>query len=180
MKEIKAGLRERARRERAQKYTPSNFEIILNSPEILAAGTVASYVSYGFEPSTQEINRSLLNEGKLLLLPRINESRLEWIKWDGEQDSLKENNKILEPTGLAITDLSIIDVVIVPALRVDQVGYRLGQGGGFYDRTLVKLEVWKVGLIYESEITNQALPHETHDICLDAAATPTVIYRFKK
>jgi 5-formyltetrahydrofolate cyclo-ligase len=68
---------------------------------------------------------------------------------------------------------------VVPALRIDQSGYRLGQGGGFYDRTLPLLTAWKIGLVYAGELNSEKLPHETHDIALDAAASPSIVVRFK-
>jgi len=69
---VKKELRDRLRRERTQKFSPSNFNVILESPEILAASTIASYVSYGVEPSTTAINLAFLKAGKRLLLPRVN------------------------------------------------------------------------------------------------------------
>jgi len=169
-----------ARQERSQKYVPANFNIILKTPEILAAHGIASYISYEYEPSTVEINEAFFRAGKKIFLPRINGKLLEWVRWDGEPSSLQLEKKILEPMGEAITDLSVINAVIVPALRIDQAGFRLGQGGGYYDRALVELKAWKVGLIYPAELTNEKLPHERHDIPLDAAATPTELVRFNR
>lgn len=180
MTDQKISIRQRARQERSQKFTPANFNVILQSPEILAAKNIASYISYEFEPSTVEINNSFLRDGKKVFLPRINGNLLEWVKWDGQQSSLRMNEKILEPTGEKTLDLSIIEVVVVPALRIDQSGFRLGQGGGYYDRALVELKAWKVGLVYPGELSNEKLPHESHDIALDAAATPSVLVRFKR
>jgi 5-formyltetrahydrofolate cyclo-ligase len=88
--------------------------------------------------------------------------------------------KISEPVGAAITDLSEIGAVIVPALKIDQSGFRLGQGGGFYDRALVHLNAWKIGLVYAGELSSEELPHEAHDVPLDAAATPSIVVRFNR
>jgi 5-formyltetrahydrofolate cyclo-ligase len=71
-------------------------------------------------------------------------------------------------------------VVIVPALRIDQSGIRLGQGGGYYDRALIHLKAWKIGLVYAGELSSEVLPHEPHDVPLDAAATPSIVVRFKR
>ena len=176
---LKKELRERLRRERRQKFIPSSFSIILNSPEILAAKTVASYYSYGDEPSTHEINQALLKAGKSLILPRVNGSQLDWIEWNGDERTLKIAHKLAEPIGQPIQDLSNVDVMIVPALHIDQEGYRLGQGGGYYDRALSYIPGWKVGLVYAGELTSKTLPREVHDIPLNAAATPSILVRFK-
>jgi len=179
MTDQKSSLRERARRERSQKFIPCNFNVILRAPEILSASTIASYISYEFEPSTVEINEAFLRDGKKVVLPRIKGDQLEWVCWDGNPNNLEKRKKIFEPIGPALTNLSEIDVVVVPALRIDQSGYRLGQGGGFYDRALRLLTAWKIGLVYSGELNIEKLPHETHDIALDAAASPSIVVRFK-
>jgi 5-formyltetrahydrofolate cyclo-ligase len=69
-------------------------------------------------------------------------------------------------------------VVVVPALRIDRSGYRLGQGGGFYDRALVEMKVWSIGLIHPDEISSEDLPREEFDVPLNAAATPDLLLRF--
>ena len=176
---VKTELRERLRRERRQKFIPSSFSIILNSPEILAAKTVASYYSYGDEPSTHEINKALLKAGKCLLLPRVNGEHLDWIEWNGDERSLKIAHKLSEPIGEPFQDLSSVDVMIVPALHIDQEGYRLGQGGGYYDRALAYIPGWKIGLVHVGELTSEILPREVHHIPLNAAATPSILVRFK-
>jgi 5-formyltetrahydrofolate cyclo-ligase len=180
MTDQKAVLRDRARRERSQKFMPSNFNVILRAPEIESASTIASYISYEFEPSTVEIHEAFLRSGKTLILPRINGDQLDWVKWDGDPANLVSKKKIFEPSGEALSDLSQIQVVIVPALRIDQSGYRLGQGGGYYDRALVHLQAWKIGLVYAGELSSEVLPHEPHDVPLDAAATPSIVVRFNR
>jgi hypothetical protein len=69
--------------------------------------------------------------------------------------------------GDALSDLSQIQAVIVPALKIDQSGFRLGQGGGYYDRALVHLDAWKIGLVYAGELSSETLPHESHDVPLE-------------
>ena len=73
----------------------------------------------------------------------------------------------------------VIELIVVPALRIDRAGYRLGQGGGFYDRTLSQLKAWSVGLIHPDEISSEDLPREDFDIPLNSAATPDLLLRFK-
>ena len=180
MTDQKAILRDRARRERSQKFISSNFNVILKAPEIESATTIASYISYEYEPSTVEINEAFLRSGKVVLLPRINGDQLEWVKWDGDPANLITKKKISEPVGPALTDLTQIQAVVVPALRIDQSGFRLGQGGGYYDRALAYLNAWKIGLVYAGELSSEVLPHETHDVPLDAAATPSIVVRFNR
>jgi 5-formyltetrahydrofolate cyclo-ligase len=177
----KSELRNRYRFERHERYLDHSFSYLATSTEFAKVSNIASYISYSDEPSTKELNAVLLKSGKTLYLPRISGDELEWIKWSGDAKDLapsKFSKKILEPVGPAISDKSIIELVVVPALRIDRSGYRLGQGGGFYDRALANLKVWSIGLIHPDEISSEDLPREEFDIPLNAAATPDLLLRF--
>jgi 5-formyltetrahydrofolate cyclo-ligase len=178
--EEKSALRTRYRHERNERYIEHSFEFLATSPEFSQAKTIASYMSYGDEPDTSALNKALIAAGKNLLLPRINGDQLDWVTWDGSASNLVANKKILEPVGDVFTDLASIEVVIVPALRIDRSGYRLGQGGGYYDRALPKLRAWSIGLIHPDEISSEDLPREEWDQPLNAAATPDLVLRFRK
>ena len=180
--EIKRTLRAQFRRDRELRYMPDSWMHILQTTELRSASTVASYFSYGFEPETHDLNTELIRLGKTVLLPRtLDDNTIEWVAWDGRDSSLKKRAKLMEPTGERVTDLSMINVVILPALAIDPSGNRLGQGGGSYDRALAQLDksdVWRVGLVFAAELTRQSLPVEPHDIRVSAAATPTLLVRF--
>ncbi len=175
--EEKASLRTRYRRERNERYIEHSFAHLATLPEISEAAIIASYVSYGDEPDTTELNALLISMGKSLLLPRIAGQELEWVNWNGSQETLQAKKKIYEPLGQAITNSSQIEVIIVPALRIDRRGYRLGQGGGYYDRALKGLSAWSIGLIHPDEISSADLPIEEWDIPLKAAATTDLVLR---
>ncbi len=71
------------------------------------------------------------------------------------------------------TPAVVPDLLLVPCVGFDDDGYRLGYGGGYYDRTLAG---WPgigrpvtVGIAYEA--CRAALPREPHDIPLDAVVT---------
>jgi len=178
----KSELRTRYRFERRERYVDHSFAHLASSIEFAKVSNIASYISYADEPSTKELNEALLKNGKTLYLPRISGTDLEWVKWSGSDTDLspsKFSKKIIEPVGPAISDKSQIELVIVPALRIDRSGYRLGQGGGFYDRALSNMNAWTIGLIHPDEISSEDLPREDFDIPLNAAATPDLLLRFK-
>lgn len=165
---IKDSLRRRLRTQREERYVEHNFLHLLSNPEIAKASVLASYSSYGNEPSTSELNLALIKAGKTLLLPRILEETLEWVEWDGKDENLSTNGKIKEPIGDAWADLDAIEVVIVPALAIDPDGYRLGQGGGYYDRALPQLRAWRHGLVYNYEKMEHDLPRDPWDLPVDS------------
>ena len=178
---LKAHYRERFRHDRQLTYTPQSWIHILKAPEIASAKNIATYLSYGREPQTADLNQALLAQGKRLFLPRMLKDRdLEWVEWDGSSASLKraKRSELQEPIGAATQDKSAIKVVFVPSLHITHEGFRLGQGGGSYDRALPALLAWKVGLVYTGEFTSEKVPVEPHDIRLDAVATPDLLIRF--
>lgn len=178
MREEKSSLRTRYRRERNERYIEHSFDYLATSPEFHKANIIASYMSFGDEPDTRQLNLALIKAGKTLLLPRISGDDLEWVQWSGDDSTLLQKKKISEPSGPVFTNLSTIEVIVVPALRIDRSGYRLGQGGGYYDRALPHLSAWSIGLIHPDEISGEDLPREDWDIPLHAAATPDLVLRF--
>ena len=177
----KSELRKRYRRERSEHAVNTPYSYLIDSKEISSARVIASYISYGDEPNTAELNQAIIAAGKKLLLPRMvevnGEPGLEWVSWNGDRQYLKERGRMLEPIGPAYIDRNQIAVVIVPALRVDGDGYRLGQGGGFYDRALAEVDAWTIALIFPEEISGQPLPREDHDIPVNAYATHDMVVR---
>lgn len=183
--DVKKKLRAEFRRDREQRFMPESWTHILGTTEIAQAEWIATYISYGYEPETSDLNQAAIASGKKLLLPRLlPDNDLEWVPWDGAMTSLKKVKNFLEPVGKKIQDESVIEIVITPALRIDRSGVRLGQGGGSYDRALSRLrnggrqKIWAIGLVHAGELTSETLPHEPHDQKLDAAATPNLVTRF--
>ena len=168
VKSDKDRLRQRFRVERRDGFIPMEFTNLADIAEIKVAQVIASYYSYGDEPVTNLINQELIAAGKTLLLPCINGDQMIWVKWDGENKNLDQSKKITEPIGEPFLDLAAIDVVLVPALRMDSDGYRLGQGGGFYDRALPLLRAHKHGVVYPYERMEYDLPREPWDIPVDS------------
>ncbi|MSW14427.1 MAG: 5-formyltetrahydrofolate cyclo-ligase [Actinobacteria bacterium] len=175
----KSELRNHYRRERELTYIPGSWLHILASAEFNGVARIASYLSYGTEPDTAELNRTILAKGIDLVIPAMQSDKsLLWYSWNGEISSLKKKGKIYEPSDGTPIDPASIDVVIVPTLHANRSGFRLGQGGGSYDRALTQIHGWKIGLIYSGELTAEELPIESHDQKLDAVATPEMIVRF--
>jgi 5,10-methenyltetrahydrofolate synthetase len=71
------------------------------------------------------------------------------------------------------------DLLVIPCVGFDEARYRLGYGGGYYDRTLAAWPAANrpatIGVAFESGRCD-ALPHENHDMPLDAVVTESAIY----
>jgi 5-formyltetrahydrofolate cyclo-ligase len=140
--------------------------LLLEQVEFAQVKVVASYTSYGNEPSTQGFNSTLLSREVQILLPHLLEDNsLEWVDFKTGKN-------------FGVTGISLAQIVVVPALSVDESGMRIGQGGGSYDRALKLNSGWKVCLLHDGEIFEGKLPQEIHDQKVHAVVTPTKIIRF--
>jgi 5-formyltetrahydrofolate cyclo-ligase len=62
-------------------------------------------------------------------------------------------------------DISALDAVLVPGVAFDKQNFRLGRGGGYYDRFLNNLpkKIHTIGLAFDFQVVDR-LPHDHHDI----------------
>ena len=172
----KAQLRDRYRRERRARFVEHDFLNLLEIPEVTSAQIIGSYFSVNDEPSTAALNHALHQSGKIVALPSLNQKEMTWRVWDGATIDLSK--KIPEATGDVI-DPHSFDIVFVPALRVDRRGYRLGQGGGYFDRQLPVISAWTCALVHPDEISSTDLPIDEWDVPVRAFATPDMVSRIK-
>lgn len=92
--------------------------------------------------------------------------------------NLAINNKgIPEPVDANEASLENLDVIFVPLLLSDKLGYRIGYGGGYYDRLLSETNTLKVGLSMSPPV-DEILQKEDWDIPLDYLITPNKIYKY--
>jgi 5-formyltetrahydrofolate cyclo-ligase len=136
--------------------------------------TVAAYLSVRSEPPTQALIDALTAGGTRLLLPVIDGALLNWAAYDGSRTLTAGPKGISEPIGarLGVDAVLKADVVLVPALAVDRDGHRLGRGGGYYDRTLVRVSAPIVAVVYDVELIDE-VASEPHDYPVDAVLRPS-------
>ena len=106
------------------------------------AGTVAAYYSMGTEPDTHRLVFGLWKRGTYVILPRLRpDGDLEWASYEGPDSLVTGPRGLQEPsqTPRGPEAVARADVVLAPALAVDQAGNRLGRGGGSYDRALARV-----------------------------------------
>jgi 5-formyltetrahydrofolate cyclo-ligase len=150
---------------------------LLEMPEVSAAGTIAAYFSIASEPDTRTLIFALWKRGSYVVLPVLRpDGDLDWASYEGP-DSLRPGpHGLLEPTEPVRGPGTVAraDIVLVPALAVDALGYRLGRGGGSYDRALARVggEVPTIALLYDDELL-PAVPTEPHDQRVRRAVRPS-------
>lgn len=94
----------------------------------------------------------------------------------GVNDLQKNLYNILEPQKGSIHN-GEVDMVLIPLLAFDKMGYRVGYGKGFYDRFLENINAQKIGLSLSPAIDSIDDVNE-HDIKLDFCITPTETIKF--
>lgn len=154
---------------------------LLAEPEVRRAATVAAYVSMSGEPGTAPLLDRLRAEGKRVLLPvLLPDGDLDWAVYAGDRSLAPARFGLLEPTTppLGPEAVATADAVLVPGLAVDPKGYRLGRGGGSYDRALGRVPVgtFTCVLLYDEEV-GVDLPVEPHDRPVARAASPSGLRR---
>ena len=132
---------------------------------------VAVYRAIGSELGTDALSLALARQGRQLCLPVVIERDAPMIfrRWSpGEPLELDEAGVPAPfPLAAAVTP----DLILTPLLAFDADGGRLGQGGGYYDRTFGALsDAVRIGFAYAGQAIEN-LPVEAHDIRLHGVLT---------
>lgn len=128
------------------------------------------YLSFGSEAGTEGLIKALQAKDKEVCVPRVDGREMRSVPLT---DKLEVGAYgILAPTG---GEEKTCQIALTPLLAVDKQGYRLGYGGGYYDRYFaMHPEIMKVGIAYEGQVVEN-LPHEETDIPLDAIVTEEAV-----
>ena len=136
--------------------------------------TVAGYWPMADEIDVRPLMSRLFEDGWTVLLPVVvgSEEPLVFRRW--------QPGMVLEAGGFRTRHPGpeapeiVPDILLVPLLAFDDRGFRLGWGGGFYDRTLSRLrateDVNAVGIAYQGQKVD-SVPHSSNDEALDRVVT---------
>ena len=120
-----------------------------------------------YYPVRHEVNllELLKDKSKNFYLPKIDGENMCCCSYKEGDKTCLSKFKTCEPLTDSC-DKNLIDLVIVPALAVDKNGYRLGYGGGFYDRFLADFKGVKLVCVPQTLVVDSIYP-EKHDIKMD-------------
>lgn len=173
------------RKDKDKDFIKHNSDIItdklLNLDCIKNAKNIMLYLDFNNEVSTDSLIKKLLNLGKIVSSPitlkeerKLIPSQITDLK-NGIQYGAY-NIREPKPECSPAINIKDLDVVIVPAVAYDKNCYRLGYGGGFYDRFLENLrkDAVTIGIAFDLQIFDE-VPKEAHDAQLDYIVTESRI-----
>lgn len=139
--------------------------------DVPAADVVALYRAAGSELDTDALARALIRQGRSLCLPVVIErdAPMQFRRWTPRAPLQLDLAGMAAPPPLA--QVVTPDLIITPLLAFDRFGGRLGQGGGYYDRTFAATpRAIRIGFAYARQEVER-LPIEPHDMPLHGVLT---------
>lgn len=142
----------------------------------LQSTVIAGYIPIGSEIDPRPLLNSFYEKGARLCMPEVTalDEPLKFREWRPGDLLISGALGTLQP--LSTAALLAPDVMFLPLVGVDQKGVRMGQGGGFYDRTIAHYEqknLVTIGVAFDAQMIDE-LPKETHDEYLDGLITPSL------
>jgi len=132
------------------------------------------------EPNVLPLAEELLKTGKTVAFPRVSGREILPIKVFSLKELSPGKFGIPEPPLNYQNRLESADVVFVPGLVFDVHGFRVGYGGGFYDRFLRKFKhKAKVGVCFSFQLFSE-VPHDPFDVPVDYISTEKFWVRTSK
>lgn len=118
------------------------------------------------------------NRDKNFYLPKCMEKELIVVPYKTGDTLVLNKYNIKEPDTEPVLDIEILDIIVTPALCADKNCYRLGYGGGYYDRFFAnkKLRAQKI-VIVPDEMLVEKLPCEEYDIKCDMVVTESELLK---
>ncbi|TCD45833.1 5-formyltetrahydrofolate cyclo-ligase [Streptococcus sp. X16XC17] len=139
---------------------------ILASSAYQEAGTIATFLSMDVEFNTQLLIDAALADGKRVLVPKtFGKGRMIFVEYDAAQLQISSFG-VREPISDKEISPDQIDLIHVPGLAWNKEGYRIGFGGGYYDRYLKDFSGRSVSTIYPFQ--SQEFAKENFDIPVES------------
>lgn len=152
---------------------------ILQLLEWKKAKTIGITLPIQKEVNTHSLIEKGWSEGKTISVPKVEPKmkRMSFYQINDFTKLVKNKYGILEPSSIeqVKVDRCQIDLLIIPCLAFDEKCYRLGYGGGYYDRFLVDYKGISCGIAFECQKV-QAIPIDRYDIALNMIVTEENIY----
>lgn len=151
---------------------------LLALPELRRAPTVMAFSSFGSEVDTGPLLEALAGRGVRLALPRIREGEITPVAYRLGDPVARAAFGALEPAAGQELEAAEIDVVVTPGVAFDREGFRVGYGGGFYDRFFRRARegAFRVAIGFALQVV-PPVPRGPADEPVDAVVTEDEVIR---
>jgi 5-formyltetrahydrofolate cyclo-ligase len=153
-------------------------EHLLALPELRAEGTAMAFWSFGSEVDTRPVLERLAGRGVRIALPRVAGADLVPVVFEPGDALVATAFGTREPAGGTALAPRDLDVVITPGVAFDGEGFRVGYGGGFYDRLFRRLGTgaFRVAVGFSLQVVDR-VPRGGGDLPVDAVVTEEGVLR---
>ena len=147
------------------------YQKLYESSKWQRARTIGLTIANGFEISTQPLIESAQSAGKSIAVPKtLPKRQMAFYQVDQETTFEKSSFGVFDPISDRYYSPDEIDLLIVPGIIFHECGYRIGFGGGYYDRYLIDYHGKTIGLAFTFQKIEDYIPEE-HDMPLDVILT---------
>lgn len=162
-------------KETREKYSKEIGNSLYKTDYYKKAKTIMAFISFGSEMNTKYIIEHAISEGKIVVIPvMVPETRELKISrlLDFSELEIGFYNILTPKTEfLRFLDPDTIDLILTPGLIFARDGYRIGYGGGYYDRFLASRDkVTKIAIGFDMQVTD-SVPTDKYDIPVDYILT---------
>lgn len=168
----KRSLRITCRKVRAQivnkeEQSRSIISKLASIPALTSAGSILVYYPLKQEVDILPLIEDLKRSNKKIYLPFFKALKIGLLNYQlsyvDKFNSYEPSQSVFDPP---------LDVIIIPALAFDKAGFRLGHGGGWYDRFLKMYpDAIKIGVCFQEQILKE-IPNNAHDQRVNMIVTP--------
>ncbi len=161
------------------------FEKLKELSEYKSADNILVFVSTKSEIDTTEyIEQILFQKEKNIYVPKVDVSTktMDFYKIESFDDLAESYMGILEPVSgeKYVPNSKHKDLCLIPGLCFDESGYRLGYGGGFYDKYLCDCDITKVMIAFSEQKSTVPLNIDELDVKMNYCITDERIYCFNE
>jgi len=151
-------------------------QVVIATDQFHESSVIALYSPIRHEVDTEGIFHAARRLGKTTAYPLVSRERhaLRFFSVDEPDRLIPGTYGIKEPDAYNAPEIAVheLDMILVPAVLLDMNGFRLGYGGGYYDRLLSdpSMRAHATAVVYDFQVVRR-LPRQDHDVPVDRIIT---------
>ena len=172
LRERMQGVRDAIPPEERQRLAGEICDRLIALPILGRAKTVTAFLAFGSEVPTDGLIERFEELGMRVGVPIVKGSEIRMAPYRLGDPLVEGAFGIREPRTAETIEPREVDAVLTPGLAFDRNGFRLGYGGGFYDRFFRRLhaDAVRIGIAFDAQLVDE-VPHGSGDRPVHAVVT---------